>query len=141
MFSEKRESGKWKAGLLLFLVTAVCVLLIYQRITSGLYSRYFMLTCIGISSVIAWLFFKMAFWKCFILTALYFETISLFDVLFVYIWTMAVKEIQFAENIQLQMSAERVVIMAFSRGILMGLSLIHIFKANGIRKNWIKQDR
>ena len=53
MFSEKRESGKWKAGLLLFFVTAVCLLLIYQRITSGLYSRYFMLTCIGISSVIA----------------------------------------------------------------------------------------
>lgn len=57
MFSEKRGAGKWKSGLLLFLMTAVSLLLIYQRITSGLYSRYFMLTCIGISSVIAWLFF------------------------------------------------------------------------------------
>lgn len=138
MFSEKRGSGKWKAGLLLFLVTAVCVLLIYQRITSGLYSRYFMLTCIGISSVIAWLFFKMAFWKCFILTALYFETISLFDVLFVYIWTVAVKEIQFAENIQLQMSAERVVIMAFSRAILMGMVFWSVNCRAVVRRVFIK---
>ena len=89
MFSEKRDTRKWKDGLLYLFVAVVCGLLICQRITSGLYSRYFMLTCIGISSAIAYLFFKITFWRCFLFVSLYFETVSFFDLLLVYVWKLA----------------------------------------------------
>lgn len=121
MFTEKRDTRRWKDVLLFLLVAAVCGLLICQRMTSGLYSRYFMLTCMGITSIIAYLFFEMPFCKCLLLTALYFETLSFCDVLFVYVWKLAVKEKAFAENIQLQMSTERVIIMVLSRAILIGM--------------------
>lgn len=138
MFSEKRDTRKWKDGLLYLLVAVVCGLLICQRITSGLYSRYFMLTCIGISSAIAYLFFKMAFWRCFLLAALYFETVSFFDLLFIYVWKLAVKERGFAENIQLQMSMERVIIMALSRAILLVILICMVHSRATVRKVFIK---
>lgn len=121
MFSEKRDTRKWKDGLLYLLVAGVCGLLICQRITSGLYSRYFMLICISFVSILAFSFLKLALWKCFLITALYFETLSFFDVLIVYLWALAVKEMGTVEYIQLQTSAERVVIMLISRAILIGM--------------------
>lgn len=138
MFSEKRDTKKWKDGLLYLFVAVICGLLIFQRITSGLYSRYFMLTCIGFSSAIVYLFFKMGFWKCFLLAALYFETVSFFDLLFVYIWKLVVKERGFAENIQLQMSTERVIIMALSRVILIVIVICMVHSRATVRRVFIK---
>lgn len=138
MFSEKRDTRKWKDGLLYLLVAGVCGLLICQRITSGLYSRYFMLTCIGFASIIAFSFLKLALWKCFLITALYFETLSFFDVLIVYLWALAVKEMGTVEYIQLQTSVERVVIMVISRAILIGMVIWIVNCRTVVRRVFIK---
>lgn len=141
MFTGKRDTRRWKDVLLFLLVAAVCGLLICQRMTSGLYSRYFMLTCIGITSPIACYFFKMPFRKCLLLTALYFETLSFFDVLIVYLWALAAKEMGTVEYIQLQTSVERIVIMAFSRAILIGMVIWAVHCRAIVRRAFIKYKR
>lgn len=97
-----------------------------------------MLTCIGISSAIAYLFFKITFWRCFLFVSLYFETVSFFDLLLVYVWKLAVKERDFAENIQLQMSMERVIIMALSRVIFLVIVICMVHSRVTVRKVFIK---
>lgn len=65
--------------------------------------------------------FKIGIMEMLFNNSIIFRNTVFFDVLIVYLWALAVKEMGTVEYIQLQTSAERVVIMLISRAILIGM--------------------
>lgn len=72
---ERRSGRLWSSLLLGSLIAGFCASAIFQRGEVAMYSRYFMLFCIGVTVILLKLFFRLKTSDGFIITALYYETI------------------------------------------------------------------
>ena len=123
---ERRNTSLWSSLLLGILIAGFCASAIFQRGEVAMYSRYFMLFCIGVTVILLKLFFRLKTSDGFIITALYYETIYFLDIILGYLGQLLSGRTEFIFTAQLHVNRDRIIIMVLSRLITLIIILLII---------------
>ena len=123
---ERRNTRLWSSLLLGILIAGFCASAIFQRGEVAMYSRYFMLFCIGVTVILLKLFFRLKTSDGFIITALYYETIYFLDIILGYLGQLLSGRTEFIFTAQLHVNRDRIIIMVLSRLITLIIILLII---------------